>query len=145
MVQKITDHFLSLVFSVVSLFGVYWTGRTNYLYLHAQDAGIFSFGVCVFGICLVQLSCSGRYLIRISTMTNHKTRLLRRLALAVGLTLSASASGASGDPENTLYIQMETGRIVIEMRPDLAPNHVERIKILAREGFYDGVTIYRVS
>lgn len=78
-------------------------------------------------------------------MFHPKSRTLRQLALAVGLTLSVSA-GAAADPdlENTLYIDMEFGRITIELRPDLAPNHVERIKLLAREGFYDGVVFHRV-
>ena len=48
------------------------------------------------------------------------------------------------DPENTLVIDMTHGRVVIEMRPDLAPNHVEHIKKLAREGFYDGIVFHRV-
>lgn len=46
--------------------------------------------------------------------------------------------------ENTLYLELKDGRVVIEMRPDLAPNHVARIKELAREGFYDGLTFHRV-
>jgi peptidylprolyl isomerase len=48
------------------------------------------------------------------------------------------------DPENTLIIETTHGRVVIEMRPDLAPKHVERIKQLAREGFYDGIVFHRV-
>jgi cyclophilin family peptidyl-prolyl cis-trans isomerase len=48
------------------------------------------------------------------------------------------------DPENTLVIETTKGRVVIAMRPDLAPKHVERIKQLAREGFYDGVVFHRV-
>src|SRR3712207_2147931 len=48
------------------------------------------------------------------------------------------------DPENTLVIETTKGRVVIELRPDLAPNHVERIKTLARQGFYDGVPFHRV-
>jgi cyclophilin family peptidyl-prolyl cis-trans isomerase len=48
------------------------------------------------------------------------------------------------DPENTLVIETTKGRVVIAMRPDLAPKHVERIKELAREGFYDGVVFHRV-
>ncbi|MCB1528458.1 MAG: peptidylprolyl isomerase [Hyphomicrobiaceae bacterium] len=48
------------------------------------------------------------------------------------------------DPENTLIIETTQGRVVIEMRPDLAPQHVERIKTLAREGFYDGIVFHRV-
>lgn len=48
------------------------------------------------------------------------------------------------DPENTLYLDLKDGRLVIELRPDLAPNHVARIKELAREGFYDGLKFHRV-
>ena len=48
------------------------------------------------------------------------------------------------DMENTLYMDLQDGRVVIEMRPDLAPNHVTRIKELVREGFYDGIVFHRV-
>ncbi|MGE5505358.1 MAG: peptidylprolyl isomerase [Actinomycetota bacterium] len=48
------------------------------------------------------------------------------------------------DLENTLYLDLKDGRVVIELRPDLAPNHVARIKELARAGFYDGLKFHRV-
>jgi peptidylprolyl isomerase len=48
------------------------------------------------------------------------------------------------DPENTLIMDMTHGRVVIALRPDLAPKHVARIKELAREKFYDGVVFHRV-
>jgi cyclophilin family peptidyl-prolyl cis-trans isomerase len=48
------------------------------------------------------------------------------------------------DPENTLLVDTTKGRIVIALKPDLAPKHVERIKKLAREGFYDGIVFHRV-
>ena len=48
------------------------------------------------------------------------------------------------DKENTLYIDLKNGRVVIEMRPDLAPNHVALIKKLTREGKYDGILFHRV-
>jgi peptidylprolyl isomerase len=48
------------------------------------------------------------------------------------------------DPENTLNLTLDTGEVVIELRPDLAPGHVARIKELVREGFYDGVVFHRV-
>jgi cyclophilin family peptidyl-prolyl cis-trans isomerase len=48
------------------------------------------------------------------------------------------------DPENTLILETTKGRVVIEMRPDLAPKHVEQIKKLARQGFYNGVAFHRV-
>ena len=50
----------------------------------------------------------------------------------------------AADLENTLYLETTCGRITIAMRPDLAPMHVERIKSLAREGFYDGQIFHRV-
>jgi peptidylprolyl isomerase len=48
------------------------------------------------------------------------------------------------DAENTLILELDTGPVTIELLPDLAPGHVERIKELAREGFYDGVVFHRV-
>ena len=48
------------------------------------------------------------------------------------------------DPENALYLDLKDGRVTIELRPDLAPKHVERIKQLTREGFYDGIVFHRV-
>ena len=50
----------------------------------------------------------------------------------------------AADLENTLYIDVPDGRVVIAMRPDLAPDHVAQIKALARRGFYDGVPFHRV-
>ena len=64
-------------------------------------------------------------------------------ALALMLALgSGAAEGA--DLENTLIMELTYGRVVIEMRPDLAPKHVERIKELVRQGFYDGTPFHRV-
>ena len=48
------------------------------------------------------------------------------------------------DPENTLLLETSKGSVKIELRPDLAPGHVERIKELAREGFYYGIIFHRV-
>jgi cyclophilin family peptidyl-prolyl cis-trans isomerase len=48
------------------------------------------------------------------------------------------------DPENTLIMETTHGRVVIEMLPDVAPNHVARIKELARQKFYDGIVFHRV-
>ncbi len=67
---------------------------------------------------------------------------LLTVTLAVGIAGAAAAQG--GDPENTLYLDLKDGRVVIELRPDLAPQHVARIKQLTREGFYDGLTFHRV-
>jgi peptidylprolyl isomerase len=51
---------------------------------------------------------------------------------------------SAADLENTLHLDVPAGRVVIELRPDLAPNHVARIKELARQGFYDGIAFHRV-
>src|SRR5256886_9577831 len=48
------------------------------------------------------------------------------------------------DTENTLILETTRGPVTIEMRPDLAPGHVARIKELVREGFYDGIVFHRV-
>ena len=50
----------------------------------------------------------------------------------------------AADLENTLVMETTHGRVVIKLRPDLAPNHVARIKELARAGFYDGIVFHRV-
>ena len=50
----------------------------------------------------------------------------------------------AADLENTLVLETTHGRVVIKLRPDLAPNHVARIKELARAGFYDGIVFHRV-
>ena len=50
----------------------------------------------------------------------------------------------AADLENTLSLDLPKGRVTIELRPDLAPGHVARIKELAREGFYDGTPFHRV-
>ncbi|MCR9068941.1 MAG: peptidylprolyl isomerase [Rhodobacteraceae bacterium] len=48
------------------------------------------------------------------------------------------------DPENTLLIELKGGTVTIELLPDVAPQHVARVKELAREGAYDGVVFHRV-
>ena len=57
---------------------------------------------------------------------------------------STAEAGAAPDPENTLVMEIEGGRVVIEMLPRVAPKHVARIKELTRAGFYDGIVFHRV-
>ena len=63
---------------------------------------------------------------------------------AVLMMFSATAFADNHDPENTLYLDLKDGRVVIQMRPDLAPKHVARIKELTRKGFYNGLVFHRV-
>jgi peptidylprolyl isomerase len=56
----------------------------------------------------------------------------------------AAAQQPKLDPENTIYIDLKYGRVVIEMFPDIAPQTVQRIKTLSHEGFYDGTPFHRV-
>jgi len=60
------------------------------------------------------------------------------------MTMESAGPAAAADPENTLVLELKDGTVLIELRPDLAPKHVERIKELAREGFYDGLLFHRV-
>ncbi|MFM1816635.1 MAG: putative peptidyl-prolyl cis-trans isomerase [Pseudomonadota bacterium] len=84
---------------------------------------------------------------------------MRILALALGFLLLAACSGeppsasipqqtadaaVEASPENTLVMELEHGKVTIALRPDLAPKHVERVKKLAREKFYDGLVFHRV-
>jgi cyclophilin family peptidyl-prolyl cis-trans isomerase len=50
----------------------------------------------------------------------------------------------AADKEDTIYLDVPAGRVVIEMRPDLAPGHCAHIKALVRRGFYDGIVFHRV-
>src|ERR1700688_3604590 len=60
------------------------------------------------------------------------------------LNLALGGTAMAADAENTLYMDVPFGRVVIAMRPDLAPEHCAQIKALARRGFYDGVVFHRV-
>jgi peptidylprolyl isomerase len=76
------------------------------------------------------------------------------LALLTGLFIASAAAAQVStvpppppalEPENTLHLDLSTGgRVTIQLRPDVAPGHVARIKELARKGFYDGLTFHRV-
>lgn len=69
----------------------------------------------------------------------------RRLMLAAGLgALASPALAQANDPENTLFLELKDGRVTIQLLPELAPRHVERIKTLARRGFYDNTPFHRV-
>ncbi len=79
-------------------------------------------------------------------------RMMAAMALAAALlggaadrmAVAGEAEKLGLDPENTLYMDLKCGRVVIKMLPEVAPKHVARIKKLTREGFYDGVIFHRV-
>jgi len=58
--------------------------------------------------------------------------------------VAAPAAAPGDDPSNTLILELKGGKVTIKLRPDLAPKHVERVKMLAREGFYNGLKWHRV-
>jgi len=81
-------------------------------------------------------------------------RLKSVIGLLAGLLTAGSLAAAQAptvagppplDPENTLLLDLSTGgRVAIQLRPDVAPLHVERMKTLARRGFYNGLVFHRV-
>ncbi len=77
------------------------------------------------------------------TETNVK-RLLISLMLATLCIAPATAQMPQLDPANTLVLTLKTGRVVIQLRPDFAPGHVERVKTLVKRKFYDGLKFHRV-
>lgn len=72
-----------------------------------------------------------------------KTIMIALLAWCMSSAVALAETGTR-DMENTLYLQLKDGRVVIEMFPDKAPKHVARIKELVREKFYDGIVFHRV-
>jgi peptidylprolyl isomerase len=70
--------------------------------------------------------------------------MIRILAMVVALVCAAPAIAQVSDPQNTVLLDTTKGRIVIKLRNDIAPKHAERIKQLARDGFYNNVPFHRV-
>ena len=66
----------------------------------------------------------------------------RAVLLLVAMAIGGTAKAA--DPEDTLYMDLAFGRVIIALRPDLAPKTVAQIKKLTRAGFYDGIVFHRV-
>lgn len=66
------------------------------------------------------------------------------LLTIIGLFYFMTSTANAQDLSNTLYLELKDGRVIIEMRPDLAPKHVARIKELVSEKFYDGLKFHRV-
>ncbi|RBP09753.1 peptidylprolyl isomerase [Roseiarcus fermentans] len=69
----------------------------------------------------------------------------RRAALAIPLLFAGAAWAASEDADNTVVMTLKNGgKVVIRLRPDWAPKHVEQIETLVKRGFYDGIVFHRV-
>ncbi|MFZ6870922.1 peptidylprolyl isomerase [Undibacterium sp. Di27W] len=66
-----------------------------------------------------------------------------KLAMADLIKNSSAADWRPLNPENTLYLELPKGRVVIELAPDFAPHHAQNIKALVREGYFDGLAIVR--
>lgn len=71
-------------------------------------------------------------------------QLVKTLLVGVFFMVLTAGTAKAADPENTLYMELKDGRVVIALRPDLAPHTVARVKELARQHFYDGLTFHRV-
>ncbi len=69
---------------------------------------------------------------------------MKTFAIAALALLLAASPALAADPENSLVLETVNGKVVLELRPDLAPRHVARIKELTRKGFYDGTPFHRV-
>ncbi len=81
-------------------------------------------------------------------MTHRPFALSRRIFLAtltIGATMAENASAQPAlDPDNTLILTLKDGKVVIQLLPDIAPKHVERVKQLVHDHFYDGTPFHRV-
>jgi len=87
---------------------------------------------------LIHRTCSSRSAPAVRT-------LIASLVVALVAALSpAYAQAPKLDPQNTLVIELKDGPVVVRLRPDLAPKHVERVKTLARQGFYNNIKFHRV-
>ena len=75
----------------------------------------------------------------------RRRHILATLLIGTAMSDDALAQAQPApDPENTLLLDLKDGQVVIRLRPELAPKHVERVKQLAREGFYDNTPFHRV-
>jgi peptidylprolyl isomerase len=80
-------------------------------------------------------------------MPATRRTFMKRLLAAGAIVLAGlgpAAAQQANDPQNTIYLDTKDGRITIRLRPDLAPKHVEQIKTLTKQGFYNNVPFHRV-
>ena len=97
--------------------------------------------------CCAELIClPGTFSLKCRRVSDRKVIMRWFLALIGGLMIAATGAGTADaqDKENILYLDLTSGRVVIQLRPDMAPKHVARIKELVREGFYNGIVFHRV-
>ena len=74
----------------------------------------------------------------------HRRHLIGAALATTTMGILMTEAVAATDLENTLYMDLKDGRVTIQLLPDIAPNHVARVKLLARKGFYDGIVFHRV-
>ncbi len=89
----------------------------------------------------ILIACSAAFVLPVAA---HAAQLEGKQSSADIIAASTKEDWKALDPENTLYIELEKRRVVIALSPSLAPKHVANIKKLARAGFYNGLTFYRV-
>ena len=75
---------------------------------------------------------------------SRRTLVVAGLATPFLMLARGAVAQGTTDPENTLFMELKDGRVTIQMLPDLAPRHVERIKVLTRRNFYDNTPFHRV-
>lgn len=68
----------------------------------------------------------------------------RHVLIGLPLALAAGSAAAQAPKKDQMVIELKDGRVVVQLRPDLAPKHVAQIKALAKRGFYDGIVFHRV-
>src|SRR6059058_4083543 len=82
-------------------------------------------------------------LLAIALLTLGASDKPKAKSMADILAESKSSEWRGLDPENTIYLELTNGRVVIDLAPKFAPQHVANVKILAREHYYDGLSILR--
>ncbi|MBC3875643.1 peptidylprolyl isomerase [Undibacterium flavidum] len=81
--------------------------------------------------------------VKSSTATQAKSSTMLKATMADVLKASQASDWRSLNPENTLYLEMDKGRVVIELAPEFAPKNVANIKALVKEGYFDGLAMIR--